>query len=189
MRWCRTQMRALKALVDNHWLHHPCRLKRRDFDPKEDSVLSKGGRICWYHLTKDDVKPLWNYLDAIHNFSRPSNSSEIRSWFVLVDLVSNYRKLTDINAPLKLLLSPKACFHWPVDGEFLTVVWGLEDIFFTTWCTDLHIQTDHRPLVKLLGNRTLDEIENRCLVNFKEKTMMCNFEILYVPGCHISHSK
>ena len=29
----------------------------------------------------------------------------------------------------------------------------------------MNIQTDHRPLVKLLGDRTLDEIDNRRLIN------------------------
>ena len=37
-------------------------------------------------------------------------------------------------------------------------------------------------LVKLFGDRTLDEIENRRLINFKEKTMWWNFAIHYVPG-------
>jgi hypothetical protein len=49
-------------------------------------------------------------------------------------------------------------------------------------CKNLHIQTDHRPLVKLFGDRTLDEINNRRLINFMEKAMAWQFAIHYVPG-------
>jgi len=70
-----------------------------------------------------------------------------------------------------------------VEGEALAVAWSLEDSkFFTLGCNNLHIQTDHRPLVKLFGDRTLDEIDNRRLINLKEKTMAWRFEIHHVPG-------
>ena len=73
--------------------------------------------------------------------------------------------------------------YWPVEGEALAVVWALEDTrFFTVGCTDLHIQTDHRPLTKLLGDRTLDEMNNRRLINLKERSMGWQFEIHHVPG-------
>jgi hypothetical protein len=52
--------------------------------------------------------------------------------------------------------------YWPTEGEALAVAWSLEDTwFFTAGCRDLHIQTDHHPLVSLLGNKPLDEINNR----------------------------
>ena len=73
--------------------------------------------------------------------------------------------------------------YWPVEGEALAVAWALGDSkFFTLGCSDLHIQTDHRPLVKILGDRTLDEIHNRRLINLKEKTMPWRFKIHHVPG-------
>ena len=65
----------------------------------------------------------------------------------------------------------------------LGVCWALEDTkFFTLGCTDLHVQTDHKPLVKLLGDKTLDEIQNRRLVNFKERTFPWKFGISWVAG-------
>ena len=73
--------------------------------------------------------------------------------------------------------------YWPVEGEALAVQWALEDSkFFTLGCNQLHIQTDHRPLVKIFGSKTLDEIDNRRLINLKEKTMPWRFEIHHVPG-------
>ena len=73
--------------------------------------------------------------------------------------------------------------YWPVEGEALAVAWALEDTrFFTIGCTNLHIQTDHRPLVKLLGDRSLDEMLNRRLINLRERCNGWQYEIHYVPG-------
>ena len=73
--------------------------------------------------------------------------------------------------------------YWPVEGEALAVKWSLEDTRFFTWgCKDLHIQTDHRPLVKLLGGKPLDDIDNSRLLSFIERTMPWKFDIKYVPG-------
>ena len=73
--------------------------------------------------------------------------------------------------------------YWPVEGEALAVKWSLEDTRFFTWgCKDLHIQTDLRPLVKLLGGKPLDDIDNSRLLSFIERTMPWKFDIKYVPG-------
>ena len=73
--------------------------------------------------------------------------------------------------------------YWPIEGEALAVKWALEDTrFFTRGCTDLHIQTDHRPLVKLLGGKPLENIDNSRILSFVEKTMPWKFDIKYVPG-------
>ena len=236
-------------------------------NPKDFQFCQREVKFAGFFITEEDVKPLPKYLDAIRNFPRPSNISEIRSWFGLVNQVSHYAKLTDMMSPFKPLLSPKTRFrwddvlerafqqskleivkaieegvkifdpsrittlspdwsktgigyflyqkycncpsftttcctngwritlagsrflhkaernYWPVEGEALAVAWALEDSkFFTLGCSNLHIQTDHRPLVKLLGDRTLDEIDNRRLINLKEKTMAWRFEIHHVPG-------
>ena len=68
----------------------------------------------------------------------------------------------------------------------LGVAWALHDTrYFTLGCRDLHIQTDHRALVKLLGDKRLEDIDNRRLVNLKEKTMPWNFTISWIPGKEI----
>ena len=76
--------------------------------------------------------------------------------------------------------------YWPTEGEMLAVAWAPHDSrFFTIGCRDLHIQTDHRALVKLLGDKRLEDIDNRRLVNLMEKTMAWNFSITWVPGTAI----
>ena len=76
--------------------------------------------------------------------------------------------------------------YWPTEGEMLGVAWALHDTrYFTLGCRDLHIQTDHRALVKLLGDKRLEDIDNRRLVNLMEKTMAWNFSNTWVPGTAI----
>ena len=44
------------------------------------------------------------------------------------------------------------------------------------------IATDHKPLVKVLGDRALDDIHNPRLFRLKQRTLMWRFRILHVPG-------
>lgn len=70
-----------------------------------------------------------------------------------------------------------------VEGEALGVAWGLEQTkFFTMGCNNLLVVVDHAPLVKLLGDRRLDEIENPRLFRLKQRTLRWRFEIEYQPG-------
>ena len=44
------------------------------------------------------------------------------------------------------------------------------------------VVTDHKPLCKLLGNRSLDQIENPRLLRLKEKTLRWRFTVKHRPG-------
>ena len=71
----------------------------------------------------------------------------------------------------------------PVEGEALAAVYALEKCrIFILGCKNLTLVVDHKPLVKILGDRSLDEIKNPRLFNFKEKTLMYDFAIKHVPG-------
>ena len=71
----------------------------------------------------------------------------------------------------------------PIEGEALAVVWSLEQTkYLTEGCNNLIICTDHKPLTKLFGNRSLDEIQNPRLLRLKEKTMRWHFKIIHIPG-------
>ena len=71
----------------------------------------------------------------------------------------------------------------PIEGEALAVVWGLEQTrYFTQGCNDLLVVTDHKPLVKILGDRTLDEITNTRLFRLKQRTLPWQFDIVHMPG-------
>ena len=70
-----------------------------------------------------------------------------------------------------------------IEGEALAVAWSLEQTrYFTQGCSDLVIVTDHKPLVKIFGDRTLDEIDNTRLFRLKQRTLPWHFRIAYLPG-------
>ena len=220
-----------------------------------------------FRISMSTIEPLPKYIDAIRDFPTPTSTTDIRSWFGLVNQVTNYAKLREIMRPFKPFLSPKTPFTWspdlesafqtsklaiveairsgveifdprrrtclrpdwsklgigyflsqkhcactstlpgccdsgwkitlagsrflspteqryaPIEGEALAVAWGLEQSrYFTQGCDDLIVVTDHKPLVKILGDRTLDEISNSRLFRLKQRTLPWYFEVAHLPG-------
>ncbi len=71
----------------------------------------------------------------------------------------------------------------PIEGEALAVSYALEKCrMFVLGCTDLLVATDHKPLVTILGDASLDKIKNPRLFRIKEKTLPYSFTIEHVPG-------
>ena len=80
-------------------------------------------------------------------------------------------------------LKPSETRYAPVEGEALAIVWALEQSkYFTRGCDDLLVSTDHKPLVKLFGDRTLDEIANMSLFRLKQRSLLWRFSIQHRPG-------
>ena len=60
----------------------------------------------------------------------------------------------------------------PIEGEALAIADALEKArFFVLGCKDLTIAVDHKPLLKIFGDRSLEDIPNARLRNLKEKTL------------------
>ena len=79
--------------------------------------------------------------------------------------------------------SPAESRYAPVEGECLAAVWALEKTkYFTLGAPDLLLAVDHKPLLKILGNKELQEIDNPRLQNLKEKTLRYRFRLVHVPG-------
>ena len=73
--------------------------------------------------------------------------------------------------------------YQPVEGEALAVVDALYKArHFVLGCRDLIVAVDHRPLLKIFGNRSLEDIPNPRLRNLKEKSLRFTFMIIHVPG-------
>ena len=71
----------------------------------------------------------------------------------------------------------------PIEGETLAVADALEKArYFVLGYDNLIIAVDHKPLLKLLGDRSLENIPNARLRNLKEKTLRYRFQMMYVPG-------
>ena len=49
-------------------------------------------------------------------------------------------------------------------------------------CEDLIVAVDHKPLLKIFGDRSLEDIPNSRLRNLKEKTLRHRFRVTHVPG-------
>ena len=78
---------------------------------------------------------------------------------------------------------PAESRYHPVEGEALAVAYGLHKTrYYILGCKQLIVATDHRPLLKIFGDRNLEDIANPRLLNFKEKTLQYTFEIVHVPG-------
>ena len=73
--------------------------------------------------------------------------------------------------------------YHPVEGEALAVAWALHKTkYFTLGNDSLMACVDHKPLVKILGDRGLGDIDNTRILNFKEKTLRWRFKVEHVNG-------
>jgi hypothetical protein len=71
----------------------------------------------------------------------------------------------------------------PIEGEALAVCYALDKCrLFIVGCPNLIVATDHKPLVKILGDKSLENIANPRLFNMKEKTVQYQFTIKHVDG-------
>ena len=236
-------------------------------NPAKFQFAQRDVEFAGFRITTDKIDPLPKCYNAIRDFPTPSSTTDIRSWFGLVNQVTNYAQLRDLMAPFRPYLSPRQPFTWneelnaaflkskeeivdaikqgveifdlhratclrpdysnrgigyflmqkhcdcstnlpdcclggwrvtlagsrfltpaeqryaPIEGEALAIAWGLEQTKkFSLGCKDLLIATDHKPLVKIFGDRTLDEITNTRLFRLKQRTLPWAFDIVHVPG-------
>jgi hypothetical protein len=236
-------------------------------NPGKFQFAGKEADFAGFRITKNNIDPLPKYFSAICDFPTPSSTTDIRSWFGLINQVSNYAQLRDMMVPFRPFLSPKVRFEWtqqlddafhrskdaiieairhgveifdiskptclrpdwsmqgigyfllqkqcdcptalpdccqdgwrislvgsrflgpaeqryaPIEGEALAVAWSLKQTrFFMQDCDDLLVVTDHKPLVKIFGDTTLDEITNTRLFRLKQRTMPWRFRMAHLPG-------
>ena len=86
-------------------------------------------------------------------------------------------------------LKPAETRYAPIEGEALAIAWSLEHTkHFTQGQDNLVIVTDHKPLVKLFGDRALDQIANSRLFSLKQRTLPWRFRIVHMPGKENSFS-
>ena len=54
--------------------------------------------------------------------------------------------------------------------------------YYTQVCDKLLFGTDHKPLLGVLNDRSLDSIDNPRLIRLKEKPLGWRFKIIHIPG-------
>ena len=68
-----------------------------------------------------------------------------------------------------------------IEKESLAITWACEKFDFYLVGTDFEIETDHKPLVPLLGEKDLSNLPLR-IQRFKLRLMRYNFSIFHTPG-------
>ena len=69
----------------------------------------------------------------------------------------------------------------PIEGEALAVCWALRKArLFLLGCPHFEVIVDHNPLLKIFGDKCLNDILNPRLFDFKEKTLPYSFTIRYI---------
>ena len=80
-------------------------------------------------------------------------------------------------------LKPAETRYAPVEGEALAIAWSLNHTkYFTQGCDNLVVVTDHKPLVQLFQDRTLDQITNSRLFSLKQATLPWKFQVIHRAG-------
>jgi hypothetical protein len=73
--------------------------------------------------------------------------------------------------------------YHPIEGEAAAAVHGLDKTsMFTLGLPNFLLAMDHKPLIKIFGNASLESITNPRLFNFKQKTLKYRFQPVHVPG-------
>ena len=71
----------------------------------------------------------------------------------------------------------------PIEGEALAVADALEKArFFVLGRSDLIVVVDHKPLLRVFTDRSLEAIGNPRIQNLKEKTLCYRFQMIHIPG-------
>ena len=71
----------------------------------------------------------------------------------------------------------------PIKGDAQTVSDALDKArYFVVSCHNLIVAVDHKPLLKIFGDKSLDDIPNSRLRNLKKRTFHYCSKIIHIPG-------
>ena len=78
---------------------------------------------------------------------------------------------------------PNKSRYAPIEGEALAIVDALERTsYFVLGCDNLIVAVDHKLLLKVLGDRKLEDIKNPRLLRLKERSLPYKFRLVHIPG-------
>ena len=81
-------------------------------NPHKFQLMGGSVDFAGFRVSDSSTEPLPKYLDAIREFPYPTSTTDIRSWFSLVNQVANYAQLHNIITPFKPFLSARCQFSW-----------------------------------------------------------------------------
>ena len=80
-------------------------------NPKKFQFSQREVDFAGFCITEKRIEPLPKTYSAIKNFPIPTSTTDIRSWFGLVNQVANYAQLRDYMEPFRPFLSPRNRFE------------------------------------------------------------------------------
>ena len=171
-------------------------------NPFRELLSSKKKQFYWdetmttlFESSKEEIIRLTK--EGIKSFEMKRTTCLSTDWsrngigFTLMQKQCTCRIKTPVCGPghWKLILAgsrftkPSESRYAPIEGEALGVTYGLNQCkMFILGCPDLIVAVDHKPLIKILNDRSLESIENPRLRILKEKTLMYRFDIVHVKG-------
>lgn len=91
-------------------------------NPDKFQFCKRDVDFAGFHISGENITPLPKYISAIKNFPTPTSSTDIKSWFRLVNQVAQYAQLRDIMSPFRKFLSKKKQpFYWDDELELAFV--------------------------------------------------------------------
>ena len=81
-------------------------------NPEKFQFAAREVDFAGFRVTEEKIDPLPKYFTAIKEFPTPTSTTDIESWFGLVNQVSHYSQLRDMMEPFRKFLSPKTKFEW-----------------------------------------------------------------------------
>ena len=62
-------------------------------NPDKFQFARRGVEFAGFHISENRIDPLPKYYNVIREFPTPKSTTDIRSWFGLINQVSNYAQL------------------------------------------------------------------------------------------------
>lgn len=81
------------------------------FNSEKFQFAMETAEFAGFEITADGYKPLRKLLNAVGNFPTPTNITDVRSWFGLINQLSYTFAQAHVMAPFRELLTKKA-FYW-----------------------------------------------------------------------------
>lgn len=78
-------------------------------------------------------------------------------------------------------LTPTEVQYAQIEKEALAATWACERLSSYLLGLEFTVRTDHKPLISLLGSRSLDNLPPRIL-KFRQRLLRFNYKIIHVPG-------
>ena len=104
--------------LEQHWWRRTDLLTRVGqagivMNPDKFQFAEKSVDFAGFRVSDSAIESLPKYLDAIRDFPSPTSTTDVRSWFGLV----NYAQLHDVMAKFMQFLSPRCKFTWSDELE------------------------------------------------------------------------